>query len=451
MFKRVRRWHFDVALFLGLALFSWAYWYSKPRPIWTQTVHAEPGTNVELDWLGYSTDGHVFYSKRQLWKDKWLAPIIEFRSVATGDVLEQHEVQLTPDEQAILATAQWQYDRKMDVMLSSDRQYLQLRIFAERREILHRLSTLQGQPAGAGFRLSNLHNTMHLADLSSGTLKLGFARDFKQGGSDLFFLDMATGKRLQTIDRPEGRALYNIVAIPGGRYVAAMWKSMSGPAGVPQSSSYLVQIIQLSDYTPVASVVLEDTDLIDICMVSEKNWLICQAKQNPVLTTKLLCYQFDPESRKLTEDPQKLLHGKVSQPHQWWYPHPPYLTSTYLHMDGETQQNSFMHTIRNWLAKIGIHRTEAYTSKYEVADLQTGEPLRQVTGVPGGLYLSWDKRYLIGETHPGLVGYEVPHHLWEKSLSWMQWLSWLLVFPWPLRYLALEAVHSPRRPESQPG
>lgn len=60
MFKRVRRWHFDVALFLGLALFSWAYWYSKPRPIWTQTVHAEPGTNVELDWIGYSSDGQVF-------------------------------------------------------------------------------------------------------------------------------------------------------------------------------------------------------------------------------------------------------------------------------------------------------------------------------------------------------------------------------------------------------
>ncbi|HQR42927.1 MAG TPA: hypothetical protein PLX97_09590, partial [Gemmatales bacterium] len=219
MFKRVRRWHFDVALFLGLAVFCWAYWYSKPRPIWTQAVHAEPGTEVEIDWLGYSSDGQVFYTKRLRWKDKWLAPVIEFRSVSTGDVIEQYEVQLTPDEQAIMASAQ-QREGKLDVILSNDRQYLQLRFFAERHEILHRLCTIQGQPAGVGFRLSYLNHTMHLTDLPSGEMKLGFARDLKTGGKDNFFLDIATGKRLHSIEMPEGRALYNIVAIPGGRFVA---------------------------------------------------------------------------------------------------------------------------------------------------------------------------------------------------------------------------------------
>jgi hypothetical protein len=181
--------------------------------------------------------------------------------------------------------------------------------------------------------------------------------------------------------------------------------------------------------------------------VSERNWVVYRVKLSE-RTITILWYQFDPESRKLTEDPKQPLHGKVSQASQWIILQPPYQILLHDPSADRIQKDGFFRTILSWLAKIGIHRGESDTRQYLVADLQTDAPLRQVSGVPVDLELSKDGRYLIGHGHPhnGLVGYIVPHHLWEKSLSWMQWLSWLLVFPWPLRYLVSATVHSIRPP-----
>ncbi len=38
MFLHLRRWHFDVAIFLGLTLFAWAYWNSVEQPTWQRPL-----------------------------------------------------------------------------------------------------------------------------------------------------------------------------------------------------------------------------------------------------------------------------------------------------------------------------------------------------------------------------------------------------------------------------
>ena len=61
----LRRWHFDLALFLGLAFFSWAYWYSKPRSVWTSyyALKENGARNNTLSILGYSADSQSIYTK----------------------------------------------------------------------------------------------------------------------------------------------------------------------------------------------------------------------------------------------------------------------------------------------------------------------------------------------------------------------------------------------------
>ncbi len=106
-------------------------------------------------------------------------------------------------------------------------------------------------------------------------------------------------------------------------------------------------------------------------------------------------------------------------------------------------------TINNFLNRFGITLWRSRTEQeYNIYDLKSGELLRQLTGLTEfeGNPLQADPtgRYLVGvKSTEGrnwisdywLYVYEIPNHLWERSLRAIMYLSWLLILPWPFRYL----------------
>src|SRR5579871_2266092 len=104
MHKYLRRWHFDLALFFGLAIFSCAYWYSKSRPLWTTFYPTEnQHTNSTFTLLGYAADSQSIYTtcgSKKLSKN-FLIPQIQRWSAQTGELLEDYTVEM-PEEDRFL-------------------------------------------------------------------------------------------------------------------------------------------------------------------------------------------------------------------------------------------------------------------------------------------------------------------------------------------------------------
>ena len=116
-------------------------------------------------------------------------------------------------------------------------------------------------------------------------------------------------------------------------------------------------------------------------------------------------------------------------------------------------------TVDNFLKRFGltIWRRPRSEQQLYVFDHESGQPLRQLTGItefgnantlvsPSGQFLagvkpnegnSWINNY-------SLILYEIPHHLWERSLRAIMYLSWLLILPWPFRYLIRPVGHAVR-------
>src|SRR6185295_1857966 len=105
MLKKLRRWHFDLALFLGLTIFSWSYWYSKPRPVWTKGY---PTDNYEVKhsfrFLGYSADSQSVYTTHEnnVLRNNWSTPQIQRWSTQTGELLEDYRVELPEEDRFLL-------------------------------------------------------------------------------------------------------------------------------------------------------------------------------------------------------------------------------------------------------------------------------------------------------------------------------------------------------------
>ncbi len=101
---RLRRWHFDLAIFVGLLLFGLSYWYIFPRPRSVTRVPTDPTINMGAASLGFSTDGPFYYTL----KDAFIVgnhlpkPMTQRWNVEKGELLKEYPLQMPAEDVAYM-------------------------------------------------------------------------------------------------------------------------------------------------------------------------------------------------------------------------------------------------------------------------------------------------------------------------------------------------------------
>lgn len=104
MLYHFRRWHFDLALFTGLALFAVCYWYIGPYPRWQYRIPIDPTITTHVSTLGFSPDDRFYYTLKNDYYtgSRKPQPMIQQWNVSTGDLKAEYPLQLPAGD-----IAQW--------------------------------------------------------------------------------------------------------------------------------------------------------------------------------------------------------------------------------------------------------------------------------------------------------------------------------------------------------
>ena len=158
---------------------------------------------------------------------------------------------------------------------------------------------------------------------------------------------------------------------------------------------------------------------------------------------QLQFFLFNPSDKSLTSIPEHPLHFKEFSNHDHGV-----IQGNYFYTNSTGVPLSFYYPflahIEGWFKRIGFNFKRTSKTNVQVYDLHTGQLIRQLSGLPESYYaLSQQARYVTNvqkikdSNNRGQVTlsvYALPHYLWDLTLGRLQWLSWLLVLPWPLRY-----------------
>ena len=439
MLKHLHRWHFDLALFLGLAIFSWAYWYTKPRPLWTTYYNTESyDVKYSFKLLGYSADCQSIYTacdSKKLSK-VWPVPQIQRWSTLTGELLEDDTLEMPEEDRFQLQLPRPHQLTPYSVTLCDDPSYIMVRYEQSKLKDHHyiRLYRINGKPVGQGLEVPRYYRVEYLTDLSKGDRHWAVSFELNPKNTELpiSVIDLNTGK---TVRPPQTYARGKLDAFPriaGGRYLYFVMKPT-------ETKPMEIEIVDLQ--TGESQGRVQTTRFPGYFLLDDSHFAVCvMIGDVNNYTTRLDFYCYDAIAKAIVPDHSHPLDGITSVPMQWFTVKPPYLLSETRNTVNR-KESEVIKTVLGWFARIGIVRSDSNSTILRVADLTTGQPLRQISGVPphDDSKPAPDWRSIVAITRndkgePGLCLYLIPHYLWETSLSWMQWLSWLLVIPWPLRY-----------------
>ncbi len=449
MLKHLRRWHFDLALFLGLAIFSWAYWYSKPRPVWTKVY---PTDNYEVKhsfrFLGYSADSQSIYTTHEsnVLRNNWSTPQIQRWSTQTGEMLEDYPVELPEEDRFLLQLPKpnlFLQQPKLivgssyTITLSKDPRYFMLRYHQSKQKDHHylRLYHINGKPIGQGLEVPRYFQVECIPDPSDKDRHWMLSFDLRVKSKELLvtITDFDTGKTVRVIQSPARTDLDTFPTLSGGRYLVIKKKTK-------EAETKNTELIDIQSGESIGQLNTPAGRANDLVPLNETHWAVCTMIGDfNNFFTRLDIFRYDPNTKTFEPDSLHPLNGITTGQNEWILLKPPQMIlisqDVIKHNDSQV-----MKTILGWLARIGISRDETIKNHYRIADLVTGQPLRQISGlIPYIDTTNADFRFVAEITcgpndQPGLCLYLIPHYLWETTLSWMQWLSWLLVIPWPLRY-----------------
>ncbi|HQR05256.1 MAG TPA: hypothetical protein PLN21_00455 [Gemmatales bacterium] len=442
MLKRLRRWHFDLALFLGLAIFSWAYWYSKPRPVWTSyySLKENGSRNNNFTILGYSADSQSIYTSVDTTVVSKNCPIPQIQrwSTRSGELLEDYPVELPEEDRFLLNLPRQRLGLSLTVTLCADPRYFTVRYHQSSKKDHHyvRLYRIDGKPLGQGLEVYQYDRVEYLTDPSGGDRHwiTQFELNSRKSGVPISVIDLDTGKPVRA---PRVYAEGKQDAFP----VVHQGRTLVFRLKASETTPMQFEIIDLHTGESRGFIPKNRYDGLEIL---DNTHYVLKAMIGCIdsYTNQLHFYQYDPDSRTIKPDHTPPLDGLTSAMRDWPSVIPPYLVIENHNTSSVQQQHQIMQTLLGWLARIGIVRNNTNTSDYRILDMITCQPLRQVTCLPQDVGHAPSPDWcsiaaLISfndKSEPGLCLYLIPHYLWEPTLSWMQWLAWLLVIPWPLRY-----------------
>ncbi len=448
MLKHLRRWHFDLAFFLGLAIFSWAYWYPKPRPAWTiRYADTETPVRRNSSLLGFSEDSQFLYTTQEsyaLTKD-CPVPQIQKWDARTGKLLNDYSVELPEEDRFLLQLKRNQPNSSYNIMLCNDPGYFLIQYHQSKEQDHHylRLYGIDGKPVGQGIELENTAVATYISHRSVSPSHWGVYIERKSNNDPTSYsiLDFDTGKTIRVFPLNPDEKLSQIQYSPNHRFLLIVNEVISKQAK-------LIEVIDLLTGECCGRFSIpagRDQILIPL---DDTHWVFCPCNGGKAsLNDVLEVYHFVPDANTLQVDLTHPWNGFSIHLNHLLGAFPPCLL---LAKTDETKRNDpeWVKVIIGWLARIGLSRDVTLKQNYQVFDLATKRLERQVTGISSdAVMFSPDLHSLVEIRYgpPGLAGfslYHIPHYLWEPTLSWMQWLSWLLVIPWPLRYFVASRQNS---------
>ncbi len=239
MLKHLRRWHFELALFLGLAIFSWAYWYSKPRPVWTSyyTLKDNGARNNSLTILGYSADSQSIYTTCETTEFSKNLPIPQIQrwSTQTGELLEDYPVEMPEEDRFLLKLPRLHFGSSFTLTLCNDSRYFQVRYHQSSQQEHHymRLYRINGKPLAKGLELNQFFSIDYVTQPPGSECywALSFERVFHKKELPISLVDLDTGKTIHTYQSYERDKFESYPTFSSGRYLAFVTKSINANAG----------------------------------------------------------------------------------------------------------------------------------------------------------------------------------------------------------------------------
>ncbi|HQR05257.1 MAG TPA: hypothetical protein PLN21_00460 [Gemmatales bacterium] len=463
MWKPLRRWHFDLALLLGLTIFGTAYYLSIPRPLW---IHTQPRwTNLQtgqkqqfpfgFTLLGFSEDDLSFFTCHDHWSQPGqpAKPMINQWEVSTGRLVKAYPFQLPEKDQLLTKES----PHPVQFLHSSKNQaeppnliFSYLNFTEDNNRLTFRIYQLNDGACLGDTYVDRKHNDSFsylMQNPEDGHHLAVITRYIDKAKSEARVTDLATGKRLHTFEIP-GESFWKAMTSPNGQFLILLFMP-------PPDRKVYLEVYRMHSWEKLGRYHSPQW-FSQLTFLDDTHWVIkstsLSAKQE--LQDQLYFYQFDPEARTLTPTPDHPLHGRSPNNSMIGI-----LPGDYFYTATGSQPLShyypFLLKVEDWFKRIGIgieiHRaSKAVIREY---DLHTGKLLRQQSGLPLGQYImSNQPRYLanVNTTKDGnnqeqvmMSLYAIPHYLWETTLSWMQWLAWLLVIPWPLRYFIARKQQDP--------
>ena len=95
---RLRRWHVDVAFFLGLTLFVCCYWYHTPAPLWIARLSTDAKIKMNVSALGFSADGQSYFTIKDSSVFLTDKPTIQGWNTLTGELQAEYHLQVPTEE-----------------------------------------------------------------------------------------------------------------------------------------------------------------------------------------------------------------------------------------------------------------------------------------------------------------------------------------------------------------
>ncbi len=428
---KLRRWHFDVAIFVGLGVFVAAYLLAQPRAMWRVPL----GKLATLE-IGFSSDGRTFYTLKDVAVNDGHRPrpMIQGWNVATGVLVSEMPLQVPEEELAKIGPLSFESDIRFRPYLIPGSDHFQVRI------------------QGDALRLFELETGRHIP-LATTTGKWfwylmqnpadghhwGIAAGNSAVGEAPRLVDLATGETLHTFSISPGRYPYSCNVTRDKKYVIMVWcmSSSSTPIG------HQLQIVPMDRWNESQFLPLEQCDyIVQVESRRDRLFVFTLSREHGAYVNQTQAFRFDPAQGVFQKEkvPEWLGSRTMEAPYLF-----DDVVVMYSVLRSDDERPQIVERIRNFSRQFGIQfRQLADEQNFFVHDLQCGRVLRQLTKINDvgecSLLPRWNAEYLTGiqyemNDEKFLLMYRIPHHLSERSLHFLQYAAWVLVVPWPGRYL----------------
>jgi hypothetical protein len=460
---KLRRWHFDLAFFVGLLVFGLSYWHIAPEPLWVSRIPTDPTFNMSAGSLGFSSDGQFYYTLKDatIVGNHLPKPMIERWNVKTGELLDEYPLQMPAEDVAYLKPRP----------RGEEHFCLQTAVLPDQNVIYTTQSTNSGRHEQT-YRLYDLTSGECITKQTSLILPthLWYVIKNPQDGhhwgcyaktaepdEPVQFVDLTSGKTLHTLLPDKNMRVQYISWSEAQQAVMILW---SGPLKEQKTVMPILGSYRLGTWECIqkTTLPLQPYGIFQMhCMTPdllEIKYLPTLGKDQAIATIR---FRMNRTTNLFEQDGESTLTLYQGEMSRMKFPKDTVLVEQKM-LNNTRPLTEPLLTLNNFLMWFGITLWRSRNDlECYVYDLKNGALLRQITGISEFTYsplnVNSTGHYLAGvkssegsnwTTSHSLYMYEIPHHLWERTLRWIMYLSWVLILPWPLRYLIRPAEQAVR-------
>lgn len=443
--KRYKKYRlaFDAIGLMGLLLLALYFWFGHPNPQWRV-----PLESAIYSPLGLSSDSQKVYSIKQIWStgNNVPKPVLQRRELATGKLEAEYPLQIPADDLSLLkpdpsGTPSFNYQVPLvkDYILLVATS-LGIRIYdIQSGECLSR----KNMPVEWIFYMLKNPSDQHHWGMEYSI--------YGSGNANVY--DLTTGELLHTFERNSNQTFHKSIVSSDQKYLSLLWEKKKDEETMP---SYELEILEIGTWKSLLRQATGNPgEFVHEGHLLRPDLFIQSSLFNDStnkLMNRLECFRLDLSNGTLEPDKSHAFNGLVSK--HWIFVRNEFLIQYGIRGTNQPILPKWK-TLWNYaenLVRHGKFPEPVGQQDYRVYDFETGRLLRQLTGLTAfghnDIFLSHDARFLLGvedvgdwnDLRPFLSLFEIPSVWWERSWSASFYLSLILIFLWPVRFLGRKSV-----------